>query len=204
MSLADLPQKGIIAEHLPKAGCNYANTYRLTFDNLKIPKECLLGEEGKGFYAILDTLNPERIVGSATTVGTGKLAIKKAVEYANQREVFDGPIGKYQGIQFPLAAAYAKLECGWLAVLNAATLYDQKKDPKRVGDMANIAKFVCVDAAIQGVNAAMTTLGGWGYGKENHIERWYRELMVQQVAPVSQQMTLNYFAEHILGMPKSY
>ena len=202
--LFDLPADGIQYTSIPKHGINYCPTYELGIDSLKIPKECLLGEEGKGWYHILDTLNPERIITAVGAVGTGKLAINKAVEYANERRVFDQPIGAHQGIQFPLASAYAKLECAWLATLKAATLYDQKDSQKKVGDISNMAKYVSVEACIEGVYHAMQTLGGYGYTKEYHIERWWREVQLMRLAPITQQMTLNYMGEHILGMPRSY
>ena len=202
--LVDLPNRAIKYTLIPKHGLNYQPTYELGIDNLRVPKESLIGEEGKGWYNILGTLNPERVLAATGAIGTGRLAIKKAVEYANQRQVFDCVIGAYQGIQFPLASAYAKLEGAWLATLHAAMLYDKKEDSKKVGDMSNMAKFLAVEATHEAVYHAMQTLGGYGYAKEYHIERWWREIQAQRVAPVSQHMTLNYIAEHILGMPRSY
>ncbi len=130
--------------------------------------------------------------------------IKKAAAYAGERVVFGRPIGANQGIQFPLADAYAKLECAWLATLKAAVLYDKGANAKEVGDIANIAKYMSVEAAFEAVCHAMQTHGGYGYTKEYHVERWLREIILIRVAPISQQMTLNYISEHILGMPKSY
>jgi acyl-CoA dehydrogenase len=202
--LIDLPNDAIQCTPIPKHGMNYYPAYELGIDDLKVPEECLLGEEGKGWIPLLDALNPERILVAAAAVGAGRLAIKKAVEYANERKVFDRPIGAYQGIQFPLASAHAKLECAWLAALNAATRYDQKESSKKVGDIANMAKYVSVEACIEAAYHAMQTLGGYGYAKEYHIERWWREVQVFRLAPVTQQMTLNYMGEHILGMPRSY
>ncbi|MBW1798037.1 MAG: acyl-CoA/acyl-ACP dehydrogenase, partial [Deltaproteobacteria bacterium] len=113
-------------------------------------------------------------------------------------------IGAYQGVQFTLASAYAKLECARLATIRAATLYDQGASAKKVGDISNMAKYVAVEASIEAVYHAMQTLGGYGYTKEYHIERWWREVQLMRLAPITQQMTLNYTAEHILGMPRSY
>jgi len=202
--LIDLPNDAIQHTPIPKHGMNYYTAYELGIDDLKVSEVCLLGEEGKGWFHLLDTLNPERILEAAAAVGAGRLAIKKAVEYANERKIFDRAIGAYQGIQFPLASAYAKLECAWLATLKAATLYDQNDSQKKVGDISNMAKFVSVEACIEAVYHAMQTLGGYGYAKEYHIERWWREVQVFRLAPITQQMTLNYMGEHILGMPRSY
>lgn len=202
--LVDVPNGSIMHNAIPKHGVNYARTYELGIDNLRVSRECLLGEEGKGWYHILDTLNPERIFSATQAIGTGRLAIKTAVVYANKRKVFDSVIGAYQGIQFPLASAYAKLESAWLMTLKAATLFDQKESPKMVGDISDIAKYVSVEAGIEAVYHAMQTFGGYGYAKEYHIERWWREIQLLRLAPITQQMTLNYIGEHILGMPRSY
>ncbi|MDY6851731.1 MAG: acyl-CoA dehydrogenase family protein, partial [Thermodesulfobacteriota bacterium] len=202
--MVDLPNPAIKFTSIPKHGINYLKTYELGIDNLRVPPSSMLGQEGKGWYHVLETLNPERIIAAAGAVGAGKAAIKKAVEYANQRQVFDCVIGAHQGVQFPLASAYAKLECAWLAAIRAATLYDQGVSAKKVGDISNIAKYVAVEACIEAVYNAMQTLGGYGYTKEYHIERWWREVQLMRLAPITQQMTLNYTAEHILGMPRSY
>ena len=202
--LIDLPQEAIMHTEIPKHGINYAKTYELGIDNLRVPKSCLLGEEGKGWHHILDTLNPERIIAAAGVTGTARLAVGKAVEYANQRKVFDRFIGAHQGVQFPLASAFAKVECARLATLKAAALYDRGESSKEVGDVANIAKYAAVEAGIEAVYHAMQTFGGYGFAREYHVERWWREVQLMRLAPITQQMTLNYIGEHILGMPKSY
>lgn len=202
--IIDLPNDAIRHTSIPKLGINYARTYELGIDDLRVPRECLLGEEGMGWYHILDTLNPERFIAAAGAVGAGRLAIKKAVEYAKERKVFGRPIGANQGIQFPLAEAYAELECAWLATLRSAVLYDKGEDAKQVGDIANIAKYAAVEAAFKAISRAMQTHGGYGYTKEYHVERWLREIMLVRVAPITQEMTLNYIGANILGMPKSY
>lgn len=200
----DLPQEAIMHTEIPKHGINYAKTYELGIDGLRVPKSCLLGEEGKGWHHILDTLNPERIIAAAGATGTARLAIGKAVEYASQRKVFDRFIGAHQGVQFPLASAFAKIECARLATLKAAALYDRGELSKEVGDVANIAKYAAVEAGIEAVYHAMQTFGGYGFAREYHVERWWREIQLMRLAPVTQQMTLNYIGEHILGLPKSY
>jgi acyl-CoA dehydrogenase len=200
----DLPDRAIHHTPIPKHGYGYLKTCELGIDELRVPAEGLLGEEGKGWYHILDTLNPERIITACGAVGTGAIAIAKASEYASQRQVFDNYIGAYQGVQFPLAAAYAKLECAWLATLKAADLYDKNEPSKVVGDVSNIAKYTAVEAAIEAGHHAMLTLGGYGYAREYHIERWCRELQSLRIAPITQHLTLAYIGQHILGMPKSY
>jgi acyl-CoA dehydrogenase len=202
--LIDLPNQAIESNPIPKHGTNYVPSYELYISDLEVPQECLLGEEGMGWYHILDTLNPERIMGAAGAVGLGKVAISTAVRYAKKRTVFDNVIGSYQGIQFPLASAYAKLECAWLATLKAAVLYDKQAPQKKVGDISNIAKYFAAEACSEAVQNSMQTLGGYGYAKEYHIERWCREMFLIKLAPISQEMALNYTAEHILGLPRSY
>ncbi len=202
--LIDLPNDAIQSTEIPKHGVNYIPTYELGIDELRVPGSCLLGEEGAGWYHILDTLNPERIMTAVGGIGVGKAAISKAVKYANERKVFQTVIGAHQGIQFPLASAYAKLECAWLATQKAAVLYDQEAPQKQVGDISNIAKYSATEAGIEAVYHSMQTLGGYGYAKEYHIERWWREAQLLRLAPITQQMTLNYTAEHILGLPRSY
>jgi acyl-CoA dehydrogenase len=202
--LVDLPDEAVRFTAIPKHGGDYAPTYELGIDDLRVPRTAVLGEEGMGWYHILDTLNPERIIAAVASVGVGRAAIAKAVHYANQRRVFDTVIGAHQGLQFPLAAAFAKLECAWLATLKAAVCYDRKASQKAVGDMSNMAKYAATEAAVEAVYHAMQTLGGYGYAKEYHIERWWREVQLMRLAPITQQMALNYTAEHILGMPRSY
>ncbi|MBU2549557.1 MAG: acyl-CoA/acyl-ACP dehydrogenase [Proteobacteria bacterium] len=202
--LVDLPQAAIRHTEIPKHAGDYIGTYELGIDDLRVPHSALLGQEGLGWYHVLDTLNPERIIAAVAALGVGKAAVYQAVRYANQREVFGRAIGSHQGIQFPLAAAYNKLECAWLATLKAATLYDKKAPQKKVGDVSNIAKFAATEAAVEAVYHAMQTLGGYGFAKEYHIERWWREVQLMRLAPITQQMTLNYTAEHILGLPRSY
>jgi len=202
--IVDLPNDAIKYNSIPKHGMNFAKTYELGIHDLRVPKEALLGEEGKGWYHVLDTLNPERILVAAGGVGCGQLAIKTAAKYAGERKALGRPIGANQGIQFPLASAYAKIECAKLAVLKAAHFYDTYKAEKKVGDISNIAKFASVEAAIEGVCHAMQSFGEYGFAKAYHIERWSRDLQVFRVAPIAQQLTLSYISEYIMGMPKSY
>lgn len=202
--LVDLPNDAIEYTSIPKHAVNYFKTYELGIDNLRVPASCMLGDENMGWYQILEVLNPERIYGAVGAVGIGRLAIRKAIEYANQREVFGKIISSNQAIQHPFASAYAKLECAWLMTLNAADIYDRGGSTKEVGDATTMAKYAAVEAGVEAVHHAMLTLGGYGFAKEYHIERWWREIQLVRLAPVTQHLTLNYIGQHILGMPKSY
>ncbi len=202
--LVDLPQAAITCEPIPKHGFNYYKSNQVFIEDLVVDESCLLGQEGRGFQSLLGTLNPERILIAASAVGTARLALTRAVEYAKQRNVFNAPIGSHQAVQHPLAAAHAKLEAAWFSVLNAAILNDSFHGSKQSGDAANMAKFVAVEAAIEAGYQAMQTYGGAGFAREFHQERWWRELQLFRLAPLTQQMTLNYIGEHVLGLPKSY
>lgn len=204
MFLIDLPNEGFKYTPIPKHGFNYYKSNQLFIEELRVGEDCLLGEEGRGFYNLLGTLNPERMMIAAGAVGTARLALGKAIEYANERNVFDALIGSHQGVQHPLAAAHAKVESAWLSVLQAATLHDQGKPDKAVGDVANMAKYVAVEACIEACYNAMQTYGGAGFAREYHQERWWREAQLFRLAPLTQQMTLNYIGQHVLGLPKSY
>jgi acyl-CoA dehydrogenase len=202
--LVDLPQTAISYSPIPKHGFNYYKSNQVFIDDLEVDESCLLGQEGRGFYALLETLNPERILVAAGVIGTARLALSYAVEYAKDRNVFNAPIGSHQAVQHPLAAAHAKLESAWLSVLHAATLNDKAPTGKEAGNAANMAKYVAVEAAFEAGYHAMQTFGGSGYAKEFHQERWWREIQLFRLAPLTQQMTLNYIGEHVLGLPKSY
>ncbi len=202
--LIDLPAEGIHAAPIAKHGLHYYQSYNVQFENLTTPDSTLLGAEGKGFYQLLGTLNPERLLVAAGAIGTGRLAIQSAVAYANERNVFDVPIGAHQAVQHPLAAAHAKLESAWLSVLKAASLHDAGRDTIVVGQIANMAKYVAVEAAIEACYHAMQTFGGAGFAADYHVERWWREVQLFRLAPLTQEMSLNFIGEHVLGLPKSY
>ena len=199
--LVDLPNPAIEVIPIEKHGINYSKTCQVYINDLRVPEENLLGEKDKGWYHILDTLNPERMAFSAAAAGIGLLAIKKAVEYAKERRVFEVPIGSHQAIQFPLAEAKAKVEAARLLNYKAAWLYD-KGEP--CGAEANMAKVAAVDAGIQAVYHAMQTFGGYGYAVEYDVERWWREINLIRLAPVTHQMALAFIGQHVLGLPKSY
>lgn len=199
--LVDLPDPAIEVTPIEKHGIHYSKTCDVFISDLRLSKENLLGEEDKGWYLILDTLNPERMAFSAASGGIGLLAIKTAVEYAKQRRVFGVPIGSYQALQFPMAEAKAKIEASRLLNYKAAWLYD-KGQP--CGAEANMAKVVAVEAGTQAVYHAMQTFGGYGYAVEYDVERWWREVNLIRLAPVTHQMALAFIGEHVLGLPKSY
>lgn len=202
--LIDLPQAAITYTPIPKLGFNYYKSNTVFIEDLRVHQSCLLGEEGRGFYSLLETLNPERVLIAAGAVGTARLALSKAVDYANERKVFDALIGSHQGVQHPLAKAHAKVEAAWLTVLKAVALNDRDSNSKESGAFANIAKFVAVEACIEACYHGMQTYGGAGYAREYHQERWWREAQLFRLAPLTQQMTLNYIGQHVLGLPKSY
>lgn len=219
--LVDLPNESIKYSAIPKHGINYSNTFEVSINNVRITRENILGPLDYGWYALLDILNPERMGFAIGAIGTAELAIKKSIEYSRERRVFKDPVGSYQALQHPMAEAYAALQSSKLLAYKAAWLYDVKHKPpenpshgeeimkkvssyKEVGDIANMAKVVAVENAIKAVYWAMQVFGGYGYAKEFDVERWWREVNLLRIAPVTQQMALNYIAQHILGMPRSY
>lgn len=203
--LADLPDKSVEVVPIAKHGINYSHTCTVTFDNLKLPAGSLMLPEGEGWKCLLDTLNPERMSFTAAGIGIARLAIHKAVSYAWERKVFAGnPIGSYQSLQFPLAEAYAALEAARLLNLKAADLFDRGQDAMEIGAASNMAKAIIVENATKAVFWSMQTFGGYGYTVEYDVERWWREVNLIRLAPVTQQMTLGFIGEKILGLPKSY
>lgn len=177
------------------------HTAEVFFDNLHVPFEQLIGEEGKGFYYLLDSLNAERILIAAESLGDGYWFIARAVQYAKQRIVFGRPIGQNQGIQFPLAQAYVNIQAADLMRFRAAELFDSHAP---CGAEANMAKLLAADAAWQAANVALQTHGGFGFASEYDIERKFRETRLYQVAPISTNLVLAYIAHNVLKLPKSY
>jgi len=176
-------------------------TNELFIDNLEIPAENLIGEEGRGFRYILDGLNAERILIAAECIGDGYWFIDKATSYAKQRVVFDRPIGQNQGIQFPLARAYVNVEAANLMRFTAALLFDAHKP---CGAEANMAKLLAADASWEAANVCLQTHGGFGFAAEYDVERKFRETRLYQVAPISTNLILSYIGEHVLGLPRSF
>jgi alkylation response protein AidB-like acyl-CoA dehydrogenase len=177
------------------------STTEVFFDNMKVPAESLIGEEGRGFRYILSGMNAERILIAAECVGDAKWFIAKASAYAKERSVFGRPIGQNQGIQFPIARAYANMRAAELMVREATRLYEAGKD---CGAEANMAKMLAADASFEAANACIQTHGGFGFAEEYDIERKFRETRLYSVAPISTNLVLSHLAEHVLGMPRSY
>lgn len=177
------------------------NTTEVFFDNLEIPPECLIGEEGHGFRYILDGMNAERILVAQECIGDGRWLLRKGVEYAKERVVFDRPIGQNQGVQFPLARAYAELEAADMICRRAAALFDAGEE---CGADANMAKLLASEATWHAADATFQTFGGFAFAREYDIERKWREVRLYQTAPISTNMVLAYLGQHVLGMPRSY
>ncbi|HWK67612.1 MAG TPA: acyl-CoA dehydrogenase family protein [Rhizobiaceae bacterium] len=177
------------------------STTEVFFDNVKVPAENLIGEEGRGFRYILSGMNAERILIAAECVGDAKWFIEKASAYANERKVFGRPIGQNQGVQFPIARAYAQMRAAELMVHQAAGLFEKGLD---CGEQANMAKMLAAEASWAAAEACVQTHGGFGFAEEYDVERKFRETRLYQVAPISTNLVLSYIAEHVLGMPRSY
>jgi acyl-CoA dehydrogenase len=197
----DLDKSAVEITEIEKMGRKAADSNMLFIDGLKIPKENLIGEEGKGFHYLLHGLNPERVLTAVEAIGIGRRALSRAVEYAKERVVFGRPIGQNQAIQHPLAQCWAELEAANLMAFKAASLYDAGEP---CGGEANAAKYLSSEAGFRACERAVLTHGGMGYAKEYHVERYFREIMISRIAPVSREMILNYISERVLGLAKSY
>ncbi len=198
---ADMDPAAVEIREIPKMGRHAVNSNQVFFDRLQVPLDRLIGEEGRGFRYILDSLNPERILIAAEIIGMGRRALEKAVNYAGERVVFGRPIGQNQSIQHPLAECWSELYAAELMTLHAAELYDAGQP---CGAQANAAKYLAADAGFHACDRAVRTHGGMGYAAEFHVERYFREMVAMQLAPVSREMILNFIAERELGLPKSY
>jgi acyl-CoA dehydrogenase len=199
--VADLDPRTVEIREIEKLGRAAVDSNELIIDGLRIADEDVVGEVGRGFYHLLDSFNPERILVAGEAVGIGRVALERAAAYARERVVFGRPIGQNQAVAHPLALAWARLEGAWQQTLRAAWLFDQGQP---CGAEANAAKVLAADAGFEAADAALQTFGGFGYAKEFDVERLWREVRLYKIAPVSQQMALNYLAERVLGLPKSY
>ena len=197
----DLDRSKVEVREIEKMGRKAVDSNMLFIDGLRVPASDLIGKEGEGFKYLLHGLNPERILIAAEAIGLGQAALRRATQYAKERVVFGRPIGQNQSIQHPLAQSWMQLEAASLMVFKAASLYDAGKP---CGAEANTAKYLAAEAAFQSCQTAMATLGGMGYAKEYHVERYLRECMIPRLAPVSPQMIMCFIAEKVLGLPKSY
>jgi acyl-CoA dehydrogenase len=199
--LVDRHSPGVGVTPIPKMGRNAVASCETTYDDVIVPASDRVGEEGQGFRYLIDGLNAERVLVGAEAVGVGQAALRRAVAYANERVVFDRPIGKNQGIAFPLAEAHAHLRAAELMVQEAARLVDAGVP---CGEEANLAKYLAAEAGFFAADRAVQTLGGFGYATEYHVERYFREARMLRLAPISQELILSYVAEHVLGLPRSY
>ena len=197
----DLDRTKIDVHKIPKMGRKAVDSNAIFIDGLFIPEEDRIGEEGRGFSYILHSLNPERVLIAAEAVGIGQDALGRAARYAKERVVFDRPIGQNQGIQHPLAECWMYLESAWLMAMRAAELYDLGLP---CGAEANSAKFLGARAGHDAAWQAIATHGGFGYAKEYHVERLYREVAITRLAPITEQLILSFIAERVLDLPKSY
>jgi acyl-CoA dehydrogenase len=197
----DADMDRVDVSEIPKAGRGASDSNEVWFDDFRIPAEDRIGEEGNGFKYLLEFANSERISIAANAVGVGQAAVEKATDYAADRVVFDAPIGSYQAVQHPLADSWAKLEMDELMIRKAAWLYDNDRD---CGAEANAVKLRASEDSIEACERAVRAHGGMGYAKEYDVERYWRETMVNVIAPISNEMAKNYIGQHVLDLPKSY
>jgi len=197
----DFDRSKISVTPIEKMGRAAVNSNSIFIDGLEVPEEDRIGEEGQGFKLLLDSLNPERVLVAAEAIGVGRRALEAAANYANERVVFGRPIGQNQSIQHPLAQSWMALEAADLMVWHAGRLYDSGKS---CGAEANSAKFLAADAAFDACDRAVRTHGGFGYAKEYHVERYFREIMLPRIAPVTRELIMSFIAERVLELPKSY
>jgi acyl-CoA dehydrogenase len=205
----DRSRPGLELKKIPKMGTRAIDANEVFFDGYEIPASSLIGKEGQGFKIVLHGMNSERCLLAGEALGLGYAALRRASQYANERVVFGRPIGQNQGIAHPLAEAYMHLEAAKLATYHATRLYDASLTDKgisaqSVGVACNSAKFLAADAAFRACERAVLTLGGMGYAREYHVERYLRECFIPRIAPVSREMILNFVGERVLGLPRSY
>lgn len=198
-----IDEGSIELDMIDKTVSGVVSSFQVTYDDLRVPVDQLIGVEDEGFYQVLDGLNEERLVIAAETVGLGELAVEKAIAYANEREVFDRPIGKNQAIQHPLAAGFSRVQAAKQFTFTAATQTDTQ-DSKAVGAWANTAKYLASEATFEAADAAVQTHGGRGVAREYDVERYFREARLTRLVPITQELALNYLGENVLGLPRSY
>ena len=196
-----LDRHACTVRRIDKLGRAAVDSNELFIEGLEVPDADVVGEVGRGFYHLIDGLNPERIVTAVEAIGIGRSALRIAARYACERQVFGRPIGQNQAIAHPLAAASARLDAAELLAFKAAWRYDRGEP---CGAEANAAKYLGAEAGFEACDAALQTLGGFGYAKEYHVERLWREVRLYRIAPISQEMVLNYLSQHVLGLPRSY
>ena len=197
----ELDRKSVEIREIPKMGRHAVNSNMLFIDDLRVSAADVVGEVGRGFYQLLDGLNPERILIGGETIGIGRQALARATQYAKDRVVFGRPIGQNQSIQHPLAHSWMELEAAWLVTMQAAALYDAGRP---CGAQANMSKYLGAEAGFTACERAVLTHGGMGYAQEYHVERLFREVQIGRLAPISQQLISCYIAERVLELPRSY
>lgn len=203
VDLADATEQGAFEiEEIPKSVSGFVHSFELWFDGLRVPAANLIGEEGDGFYQVLDGLNEERLAIAAECIGLGELAIERGAEYARNREVFGLPIGSNQAIQHPLAAAHAEVQAAKHLTYDAAERTAESNET--VGGWANMAKYLAAEACFAAADAAVQTHGGFGVAQEYDVERYFREARLTRIVPITQQLALNYIGENVLNLPRSY
>lgn len=198
--IVNMDSPGIEVSPIPKHAMNYSKSCEVFFNDVRVPEENILGKKDQGWKPLLEMINPERIGFAAAATGIGKLAAREAIDYANEREVFDAPIGTHQAVSFPITKAYARMETASLMRRKASWLYDNGKE---CGYETNVAKATSIEAGIEAVKQSMQAFGGWGFAKEYDVERWWREINLARLAPVTQQMAYNHISQQI-GFPRSY
>jgi acyl-CoA dehydrogenase len=199
--LADLDRDYVDIRPIPKVGRNAVASCEVAYDGLPVEDWRLVGTEGEGFRHILHGLNPERVLLASEACGIGEVALERAAAYAKDRVVFDRPIGANQAVSHPLAIARIQLKAAWMMALHAGRRYDAGLE---CGEAANSAKYLAAEASFFAADRALQTLGGMGYASEYHVERYWREARLQRIAPVTQEMTLNFIAQTVMGLPRSY
>lgn len=197
----DIDRNHVETREIDKMGRKCVDTNQVFIDNLKVPVDDRIGEEGKGFHYILHGMNAERILVAAEAIGLGRVALQRATQYAQERVVFNRQIGQNQGVQHPLAESWMELEAANLMMLNAAHMFDRGEN---CGAQANAAKYLAAEACNKACQTAVMTHGGFGYAREYHVERYLRESYIPRIAPISPQLILCFIAEKVLGLPKSY
>ena len=200
---ATVADGGLDYEKIPQSGSDFVNSFQVYFDDLRVSGDHLIGQQGNGFYQVLDGLNEERLVIAAECLGLGRLAVERGVEYANEREVFDRPIGKNQAVQHPLAEAYMRVQAAKQLTYNAASA-SESGSINDLGALANMSKYLAAEAAFEAADAAVQTHGGFGVATEYDVERYFREARLTRLVPITQQLVLNYVGEKVLGLPRSY
>ncbi|WP_408960370.1 acyl-CoA dehydrogenase family protein [Natrinema sp. 74] len=196
-------QGALEIQQIPKTASGFVHSYEMWFSDLRLPADRLIGEEGRGFYQVLDGLNEERLAIAAECVGLAEAALERGIEYANEREVFGSAIGSNQSIQHPLAEAYTETLAAKHLLYGAAETIETASQ-KETGAMANAAKYRAAEAAFAAADAAVQTHGGFGVAREYDVERYFREARLTRIVPITQQLVLNYISENVLGLPRSY